>query len=99
MPITPTSQINLKLDPNLKKQSEVIAKKLGFSLSSILRGFLASFVRDRQISFSLKNKKESGSKLTQELIAAGFSEKYAKEHGRAYNAMLDDEKNDNLTRW
>jgi addiction module RelB/DinJ family antitoxin len=94
-----STQINLKIDPKLKKKSEIIAKKLGFSLSGILRAFLADLTRKQQINFSLNKPKKGSADLERELISAGFSEKSANEHARAYEELLVAEKNNLLTHW
>ncbi len=97
----PTAQINLKIDPQLKKKSQAVAKQLGFNLSNILRAFLINFSRDQKINFSLENNKpvRSSKTLAKELIAAGYSKKYAEEHGRAFEELLKAEKSSSLTRW
>ncbi|OGG24131.1 hypothetical protein A3A79_02985 [Candidatus Gottesmanbacteria bacterium RIFCSPLOWO2_01_FULL_43_11b] len=47
-----TAVVNIKVDPKLKKQAQKTASALGFSLSSLINGFLRQLVRDRSIGFS-----------------------------------------------
>lgn len=55
-----TAQINLKIDPQLKKKSQAVAKKLGLNLSNVLRELLGSFVEKEGINFSAKQKRKRG---------------------------------------
>lgn len=47
-----TAIINIKTDPKVKKEAQVLAERLGFSLSSVLNAFLRDFLRKRTIAFS-----------------------------------------------
>ena len=48
-----TATINIKTDPQLKAQAQIVAKELGFNLSSVINAHLRDLVRNRRISFSL----------------------------------------------
>jgi addiction module RelB/DinJ family antitoxin len=47
-----TATIFIKTEPNVKEAAQKTAKELGFSLSSILNGFLRQFVKTKTITFS-----------------------------------------------
>ena len=94
-----TTQVNIKLDAQLKKQAEKVAHALGFTLSGITKAFLASLVRTRRIDFSLEDDTPAdmtGKKLEQAMIKAGYSKAEAKKNGDAYDAMLKAEKEGRL---
>ncbi|MBI2613440.1 MAG: type II toxin-antitoxin system RelB/DinJ family antitoxin [Candidatus Levybacteria bacterium] len=48
-----TAVINIKTDPKVKAQAKKIARKLGFSLSSIINAFLKQLIKTRRVTFSL----------------------------------------------
>jgi len=48
-----TATINIKTEPKLKAEAQLIAKELGLDLSSIIRAQLKDLVRNRKISFDL----------------------------------------------
>jgi len=43
--------MNVKIDADLKKQAQELAKKLGLPLSAVVSGFLRSFVATGEITF------------------------------------------------
>lgn len=47
-----TAMVNFKTDPKVKKKAQVVAERLGFSLSSVLNAFLRDLIRTRTIAFS-----------------------------------------------
>lgn len=54
-----TATINIKTDPKIKAEAQLIAKELGFSLSSIVNAHLRNFVRTGKVSFSINNEEPS----------------------------------------
>ena len=44
--------INIKADPEVKKNAKKLAQELGISLSDVLNASLRNFIRTREISFS-----------------------------------------------
>lgn len=54
-----TAVINIKVEPHLKLQAKKVASKLGFSLSSLINGYLRQLVKSEKIEFSLKEEKPS----------------------------------------
>jgi addiction module RelB/DinJ family antitoxin len=51
-----TAVVNIKIDPEVKKEAQKIAQELGFSLSAVLTGFIKTFIREKSINFSLEPK-------------------------------------------
>jgi addiction module RelB/DinJ family antitoxin len=49
-----SSIINIKTDPSVKKEAQIIAKKLGISLSGILNAYLRQLIHKQEIHFSCK---------------------------------------------
>ena len=47
-----TAVINIKTDPKVKKQAQRVAAELGFSLSSLLNGYLRELVKTKTVTFS-----------------------------------------------
>lgn len=47
-----TAVINIRTEADLKTQAQEIAANLGFSLSSLINGFLKHLVRTKSISFN-----------------------------------------------
>ena len=100
-----SAQINIKIDPKLKKQVEKIVEALGFNLSSVTKAFFLHLLRTKRIDFSLEGEDTdtpadlTGKKLEKEMIKVGYDKAYAKEHGRAYDSMLKAEKEGKLTEW
>ncbi len=48
------TQINVKIDTDVKKKAQAQAKKLGLSLSAVINATLSQFARDGQLEFSTK---------------------------------------------
>ena len=48
-----TSIVNVKVNPKVKKDAQRIAEELGFSISSLINGYLKQFIRTKVINFSL----------------------------------------------
>lgn len=44
--------ISIKVDPAIKKQAQKTAEEAGLSLSTVLKGFLKQFIRNKTITFS-----------------------------------------------
>ena len=47
-----TAVINIKTDPEVKVKAQKIASDLGFSLSSLLNGYMNQLIRTKTIHFS-----------------------------------------------
>ena len=48
-----TAVINIKTDPKIKKQAQVIADELGLSLSTLVNTYLRQFVRTQKVELTL----------------------------------------------
>jgi addiction module RelB/DinJ family antitoxin len=46
--------INFRIDKKTKTEAQMIAKKMGLSLSDVLKVFLKSFIRDKELNVSLE---------------------------------------------
>ncbi len=44
--------INLKINPETKRQAQEVAEELGFSLSSLINGYLKQLIKTRTVTFS-----------------------------------------------
>lgn len=49
-----TAVINLRVEPQTKEKAQIVARQLGLSLSSVIEGLLAQFIRTKTVHFSLK---------------------------------------------
>ncbi len=47
--------INIKTNKELKNDAQLVAKKIGVPLSTVINSFLKQFVRDEEVTFSGKN--------------------------------------------
>jgi addiction module RelB/DinJ family antitoxin len=54
-----TAVINIKTDPKIKKGAQKIASELGFSLSSLINGYLRNLIKTKTVNFSLRDKEPS----------------------------------------
>ena len=50
-----TAVINIKTDTEVKANAQKVASELGFSLSSLINGYLRQLVKTKTINFSLLN--------------------------------------------
>ncbi|HLE48523.1 MAG TPA: type II toxin-antitoxin system RelB/DinJ family antitoxin [Patescibacteria group bacterium] len=48
-----TAVINVKVDPKVKSKAQNVASELGFSLSSLINGYLKTLIKTGTIYFSL----------------------------------------------
>jgi addiction module RelB/DinJ family antitoxin len=54
-----TAIINIKTDPNVKKNAKEVASELGFSLSSLINGYLRQLIKTKRIDFGLVEEQPS----------------------------------------
>lgn len=102
-----TTQVNLKIDPQLKKEAEKLAKKLGLNLSTVLRMLLMNFVHTKKIDISLGEHNSeidtdpqlTGALLQSILLKEGKSKTYAEAVGQSYDVMMQAEKDAQLIHW
>ena len=50
--------INIKTQPIIKKQAQIVAKELGFSLSSLVNAYLKQLIKTKTVHFSILNEGE-----------------------------------------
>ncbi len=76
-----TAVINIKTEPKVKKQAHEVAKELGFSLSSLIDGYLRHLIRTKEVHFRLeeipseymiKELKESEKQIKEGWVSPGF---------------------------
>lgn len=48
-----TAVINIKTEPQLKAKAQKVAQELGFSLSTLIKGYLKQLVKTKRITFSV----------------------------------------------
>jgi len=53
-----TAVVNVKVNPEVKKKAQKVAEELGFSLSSIINGYLRQFIRTKEVNFNLEEPSE-----------------------------------------
>lgn len=53
-----TSILSVKIDPKDKKKAQILAHKLGFSLSAVIKAYLKDFLRTKRVSVSLEEELE-----------------------------------------
>lgn len=49
-----TAVINIKINPKVKTKAQKIASELGFSLSSLINGYLNQLIRTKTVHFSTR---------------------------------------------
>ena len=49
-----TAVINIKTEPQVKKQAQVVAGEMGISLSSLINGFLRHLIKTKTITFTAR---------------------------------------------
>jgi len=54
-----TAVINIKTNPKVKSQAQKIASELGFSLSSLLNGYMRHLIKTKTVYFSAKAEEPS----------------------------------------
>ena len=63
-----TAVINIKVDPETKSKAQKIAEELGFSLSSVINGYLKQLVRTKKLSFKIHEEDLELSDYAKEMI-------------------------------
>jgi len=62
-----TAVINFKTDLKTKEMAKKVAEDLGFSLGSLMNGYLHSLIKKREVNFSLDEKLNPTDELVQAL--------------------------------
>ena len=50
-----TTATSIRLNPQIKKQAQVISKKMGTNLSNVINMYLAQFVHDKRLNIVLRD--------------------------------------------
>lgn len=93
-----TAVINVRVEPKTKKEAQSVAKNLGFSLGSLIEGYLKHLVRTKTVHFSLSEQPSEymikALKRSDEDIKAGrvVSFKSPKEALRYLDKIIDEHK-------
>lgn len=93
-----TAVINVRVEPKTKKEAQSVAKNLGFSLGSLIEGYLKHLVRTKTVHFSLSEQPSEymikALKRSDEDIKAGrvVSLKSPKEALRYLDKIIDEHK-------
>ncbi len=69
--------INFKIDKKTKTEAQSIAKRMGLTLSDVLKVFLRGFVREKELYISLD---KPSNLFSRELARADLEIKVAKNH-------------------
>lgn len=54
-----TAVINIKTNPEIKARAQKVASDLGFSLSSLINGYLRQLIKTKTVNFSLVDEEPS----------------------------------------
>ena len=54
-----TAVVNVKVDPNTKKEAQKVAQDLGLSMSALINAFLKNLIRTKGINFSTSTEEPS----------------------------------------
>ena len=65
-----TTNLNIRIDENLKKQAEVLFADLGLNMSSAITVFLKSAVDYKGIPFAIRKTEQNAAVSDAELLAA-----------------------------
>jgi len=76
-----TAVINIRLEPTFKKQAHKIAEDLGFSLSSLVNGYLHNLIKTKRVyyppeepsEYLTKSIKQAEKNLERGLVSPPFS--------------------------
>jgi len=93
-----TAVINIKTEPQVKKQAQVVAEKMGISLSSLINGFLRHVIKTKTVTFTAREEPSpwliKALKESREDIKAGrlISFKDWEEEERYLNRLIANDK-------
>ena len=51
-----TAVVNVKVNPEVKKKAQKVAEELGFTLSSLINGYLKQLIISKTVHFNLEEK-------------------------------------------
>lgn len=85
--------INLRIDSSTKRAAQAVAEELGFSLSSLVKGYLKNLIHTRKVEFGLPEEEREPSQF---LIDAIKSAEEDWKHGRTLSFKTPQEEFDYL---
>ena len=83
--LTNTTNLNVRIDKKLKKESDILFKNLGLNMSSAINIFLTKCVNTSSIPFKIDQPKPS-KRLKKALKEVDYMEKHPKKY-KAYNSV------------
>jgi addiction module RelB/DinJ family antitoxin len=66
----PTTATSIRLNPQIKKQAQVISKKMGTNLSNVINMYLAQFVHEKRLNIVLRDEEGFTPEASAELLAS-----------------------------
>lgn len=54
-----TAVVNVKVNPKVKYEAQIVAEELGFSLSSLINGYLRQLIKTKTVHFSASEEEPS----------------------------------------
>lgn len=65
-----TTATSIRLNPQIKKQAQVISKKMGTNLSNVINMYLAQFVHEKRLNIVLRDEEGFTPEASAELLAS-----------------------------
>ncbi|MBP7773842.1 type II toxin-antitoxin system RelB/DinJ family antitoxin [Candidatus Gracilibacteria bacterium] len=65
-----TTATSIRLNPQIKKQAQVISKKMGTNLSNVINMYLAQFVHEKRLNIVLRDEEGFTSEQSAEILHA-----------------------------
>jgi addiction module RelB/DinJ family antitoxin len=66
----PTTATSIRLNPQIKKQAQVISKKMGTNLSNVINMYLAQFVHEKRLNIVLRDEEGFTPEASAEFFAS-----------------------------
>ncbi|MBP7806578.1 type II toxin-antitoxin system RelB/DinJ family antitoxin [Candidatus Gracilibacteria bacterium] len=64
-----TTATSIRLNPQIKKQAQVISKKMGTNLSNVINMYLAQFVHEKRLNIVLRDEEGFTPEQSAEILA------------------------------
>jgi|GEM_PF-1296664 len=64
-----TTATSIRLNPQIKKQAQVISKKMGTNLSNVINMYLAQFVHEKRLNIVLRDEEGFTAEQSAEILA------------------------------
>lgn len=66
----PTTATSIRLNPQIKKQAQIISKKMGTNLSNVINMYLAQFVHEKRLNIVLRDEEGFTPEQSAEILHA-----------------------------